>query len=243
MRGSADKTLDLLEAIADQAEAVGLLELAQAADLDKSTASRHLAGLVERGYVRRDERTRKFSIGDRLLALATTSLQHSTLRSAARAHLESLRDQSGETASLALRVGIERVCIAGAESHHDIRRVVRLGERVPLYEGAGGEAILSVLPPNEVRSVLQSAERAGADLRRLRSGIRRAKETGYAWGIGLRAAGVSTVAVPVSSTSAGPTGAILLAGPDARLTEERIHALAPALLEAASDLSQTTHRW
>lgn len=138
---------------------------------------------------------------------------------------------------------MERVCIAGAESHHDIRRVVKLGERVPLHEGAGGEAILSILPAHEVSAVIEEAARSRVDLRRLRNAIRRAKKVGYSWGIGLRSANVATVAAPVSSTATGPTGVILLAGPDTRLTEERIHELARALRDAAKALSGTPHHW
>ncbi|OZM76741.1 IclR family transcriptional regulator [Pseudonocardia sp. MH-G8] len=240
---SADKVIDLLEAVACNGEPVGLMDLATAVGMDKSTASRHVSALVSRGLLRRNPDTRKYSIGDRTVALSCTVLRHATLRSSAQPHLVRLRDLSGETASLALRVGGERICIAAVESRHDVRRVVNVGERVPLYEGVCGDVIMSVLPVADLRAVLGEAERHAADLQRLHARVLEARRLGYSAAEGLRVPGVSAIAAPVHADGAEQVAALVLAGPSQRFTSARMEEVAPAMLAAAAALTRAAPSW
>jgi IclR family KDG regulon transcriptional repressor len=240
---SANKVIDMLEAVANSAEPIGLMDLANAVGMDKSTASRHAATLVNRGLLRRNPGTRKYSIGDRTVALSCTVLRQATLRSAALPHLTQLRDMSGETASTALRVGGERICIAAVESTHDLRRVVNVGERVPLHEGVCGEVIMSVLPVLDLRSVLREAERNGADMQRLHARVLEARRLGYSAAEGLRVPGVSAIATPVHADGAEQVGALVLAGPSQRFTSARMDEVAPAMMAAAAALSRAALSW
>jgi DNA-binding IclR family transcriptional regulator len=243
MAGSAEKVIDLLEAVARSAEPIGLMELAAAVGMDKSAASRHAAALVGQGLLRRNPDTRKYSVGDRTVAFACSVLGRTNLRSSAVPHLVRLRDASGETASLALRVGGERICVAAVESRHDVRRVVNVGERVLLHEGVCGEVLLSVLPAPDLRSALQDAEARGADMQRLHAGVLEARRRGYSAAEGLRVPGVSAIAVPVHADGVEQVAALVLAGPSQRFTAERMEAVAPAMTAAAAALSQSAPSW
>jgi len=243
MAANAEKIIGMLEAVASSAEPIGLMELAAVVGMDKSAASRHAAALVEQGLLRRNPDTRKYSVGDRTVAFASTVLGRANLRSSAVPHLVRLRDASGETASLALRVGAERVCVAAVESRHEVRRVVQVGERLPLHEGVCGEVLLSVLPPAELRSALQVAEALGADMPRLHAGVLAARRRGYSAAEGLRVPGVSAIAVPVHAEGVEQVAALILAGPEQRFTMARMEEVAPAMVTAAAALSQSAHSW
>ena len=57
--------------------------------------------------------------------------------------LERLRDKTGESVQLYVREGNERRCIAGLESAHGLRTIVRVGAMLPLNVGSAGAVLRS----------------------------------------------------------------------------------------------------
>src|SRR3954463_2061196 len=164
MSRTAARTLDLMEHVARAPAPAGLIELADASGLDKSTAARLLAFLAERELVTRDSGTRRYAAGPALLGLGAAALRRSDLRVGARPYLERLRDATGETVTLHVRVADDFVCVDGVESPFPIRRAMPLGETLPLHLGSTGKAILAFLPSEEIGRQLEVAAAAGADV-------------------------------------------------------------------------------
>src|SRR5258706_14411690 len=108
---SAQRALEVLLAITNSEHPVGLMEVAGQLKLDKSTAARMLAVLERVSFVARSTTTKKYSIGPAMIAAASTTLQRLDLRSLANKPLTELRDSSGETATLHLRLRNQRVWI------------------------------------------------------------------------------------------------------------------------------------
>jgi DNA-binding IclR family transcriptional regulator len=236
MSTSADRAFDLLDEIASRSAPAGLIELATAAGLDKSTASRLLAVLCGRGLVARDPDTRRYEPGPALLLLATQVLDNSPLRSTAHNHLQRLRDTSGETVTLQLRVGLQRVCVDGADSSQPVRRVAHIGEVNPLYVGVTGKVITAFLPPEQVSAVLADGLATGRDMSRLPSELELIRRRGYHAGIGDKSEGVAGISAPVL-TSRGVIAGLTVSGPHDRWTMRRMAEFAPTLLAAARDVS------
>jgi DNA-binding IclR family transcriptional regulator len=67
---SARRALDLLEALAEQREGFGFVELAQRLELPKSSLHELLDVLATRSYVVLDPESRKYSLGVRVWELA-----------------------------------------------------------------------------------------------------------------------------------------------------------------------------
>ncbi|MOA59302.1 transcriptional repressor IclR [compost metagenome] len=68
--------------------------------------------------------------------------------------------------------------------------------------------------------------------------LRLAREHGYAWVVESSAVGTSALACVVRDPQSGRAiGVLSVAGPSARLPEERIHEVAAPLLEAVAELS------
>ncbi len=144
---SAERTLDLLEALADAGPA-GLTKLARATDIPTSTTLRHLRVLTERRWVeRREDDT--YVLGPRALRLAIhteTAATWSRLRAQSQHHLQHLAEETGESAYLAVRSGDEALYLATAEGTKTIRHVGWVGRAVPLEGTAVGEALLENEP-------------------------------------------------------------------------------------------------
>jgi DNA-binding IclR family transcriptional regulator len=222
----ADRAFSILEQVARSEQPLGLMELAARLDTDKSAAMRSLAFLEERGLLRRDAGTKKYRIGPGLLSLSAIAIRKADLPQVAQPYLVRLRDLTGETVSLHVRVGDERVCIAGAESPQVIQRVLSVGEPVSLCLGPTGKVILAFLPEDERAAIVSRGSAASPGLER---DLVRARRDGYTHGVG-------AISTPVFDAY-GAVAAITIAGPEERWTPERMAGVAGPLVEAAATVS------
>lgn len=232
MSQAAGKTLDLLVAVVRSTRPRGLIELATETGIDKSTSARLLSLLVERGFLARDEETRRFEIGPETLGLLASIGSRMDVRSVAANHLPRLRDVAGETVSLHLRLGRQRVCVDGAESEHPVRRVVPIGESLPLHAGPSGKVMLAFLPDAEQRLILAAAGEAGADLSALRAQLQTFADQRFAMTVSDRTQGVRAVSAAVFGAR-GVAASITIAGPSDRWSEATATGCVPTLLDAA----------
>ena len=71
--------------------------------------------------------------------------------------MERLRDRLGETVSLYLRDGIERVRIQAVQSQQAVRRVAQIGARLPLSVGASSKVLAAYAPPDVLKELMESS--------------------------------------------------------------------------------------
>lgn len=223
--------------VANNYGSLGLMEIASGNKLDKSTAARLLQTLEGQALLNRDTQTRRYSIGPGLLSLAAAVSKKSDLLRVVRPYLEKLRDETGETVSLYVRSGDERVCVDGFESFHSIRRVLPLGESVPLYRGSAGKVILALLPHSEIVRITAVAAGAGVDPGLLQGQLEQVREQGFLALTGDRLPEASTLSVALSGPS-GVVGSITIAGPAERWSRDRMRSFAPRLIEWCDFLSE-----
>src|ERR1700733_4966733 len=103
---TVERALTLLASVAERGGT--LSQLARAAELSPSTASRLLATLAAAEMVRRDDHGH-YQAGTRLRQLAAATLREDPLYELAGPHLEALAGETGETANLAVGADEERV--------------------------------------------------------------------------------------------------------------------------------------
>ncbi|WP_020577997.1 IclR family transcriptional regulator [Actinopolymorpha alba] len=235
---SVERSLDLLELMADADGEVTLSQLASSSGLPAPTIHRLLRTLVAGGYVRR-EASRRYALGPRLIRLGETASR--MLGASARPHLTALMDALGETANLALLDGDEAVYVAQVPSRHAMRMFTEVGRRVALHSTGVGKALLAQQSDNEVTALLQRTgmpartHRTFTKPRQLLDELAAIRARGYAVDDGEQEVGVRCIAVTVPETPT-PT-AISVSGPAARITDEVVAQAAPLLLQAARKLS------
>jgi DNA-binding IclR family transcriptional regulator len=213
MSRTAHRTLDLLELVARSDAPLGLMEVAEATGLDKSTSARLLAVLESRGLIERDAITRRYGSGPRLIWLGVLAAERSDLRRVAEPFATALRDETEETVSLHIRIGDDRVCVGGAESRQDVRRVLVVGEPVPLPLGPTGKTILAFLPETEQADLVDRLASGGAES--LRAELAEIRAHGWTDMDDGRTRGVGALSVPIIGAG-GLVAAMTVAGPSDR---------------------------
>lgn len=240
--GSGLRITDVLIALIDRPE-VGVSELSRRFGWSKSAAHRALATLATHGFVALDPESRRYRLGPTALRLGLAALARADLHRLALPHLRRLRDQTGETATLTVLSGDERVYLDQVESGHPVRQIIEIGTRAPLYLGASSKALLAHLPAARREQVL--AQAAGAaradgtplDPAALRRELALIAARGFAISRGERVTGAASVAAPVFG-HAGVLGSISIAGVTVRQSVADLETLGPLVRDTARALSR-----
>ncbi|MGQ3281214.1 MAG: IclR family transcriptional regulator, partial [Shinella sp.] len=139
---AVERALDVLDCFQVSHPALKLSELSLRTGLHKTTALRLVRTLESAGYVvrRPDGRWRLGPSVARLGARYTATFDSElTLLPP----LQELSRTSGESASVFVREGDIRICIARVEGPSPIRHAQRVGRALPLHLGAPGKVLLA----------------------------------------------------------------------------------------------------
>lgn len=140
---SLEKSLDVLDLFVECNTGMTLKEIAERTHLNTSTAFRILNTLERRQYLTRNEASKKYRLGPKALSLGYSSHWTENIVTLAKPYLRRLQQIFNETASIYVAEGDSRVCLDHVESTHSLRRVIPLGESLPLYKGAAGKVLLA----------------------------------------------------------------------------------------------------
>jgi DNA-binding IclR family transcriptional regulator len=212
--------------------------------LTKSTAHR-LAGVLERrGLLWRDPKSLAYSLGPAILALVKGMVDQRDLAAIGYPYMLDLRERTGETVGLHVRVGRERACIAQLECPHELRMRLDIGRPLPLYCGAASKVLLAHLPMEEIEHIIREtglrAIGPGSITRshNLRQELQRIREQGYATSRQERSVGGITVAAPVRDRSGAVIASLSVYGPILRIDDKCLQRWAPWVIRAADAISR-----
>ncbi|TCZ77697.1 IclR family transcriptional regulator [Paenibacillus albiflavus] len=230
---AVERALDILLCFTNS-QKLSLTEIASRVGLHKSTVHRLLASLEHKGFVQRDSATDKYGLGFSLWELSMHLSQGDDLGVMLLPEMERLRDLVGETVSLYLRDGMERVRIQAVQSNQAIRRVAPVGARLPLYVGASSKVLTAYADEAVQEQVLHEAERSyGYDREAYMQQLQDIRTNGYATSVEEREPGAAAIAVPIVDRSDRLIAALAVSGPANRLTLELMLELVPAITESA----------
>lgn len=249
--GLLERTLGVLELLSGNARGLQLYEIAERLHIPRSATHRVLTSLVERGYVRQERHQGAYMLTAKIASLAFTFLAGSGITDLAQPILDRLAADSGELVRLAMVDGRELVWVAKSQgAQFGLRYDPDMGQVARLSCSASGIAWLSCLPETEALSLVEKqgygsraeyGPKAPQTAKALLKYLRQTRKRGFSLVVQTYSPWMNTIAAPIRDPGSGDvTGTINIAGPHIRLTEERMLALAPLLLEAARELSLAT---
>lgn len=232
-----DRVTAILEAVAASRPPPTARQVADRTGLSLSTASRLLLQMADRGLVHRAARDRSYTLGPRLLAIVRAGAGAYDFTASARDVMEQVRDATGETVSLHIRRGGERVCLQVVESQEAVRRVVPVGMALPLLHTATGEVLLAGAPPAERKLYVAALGLRSQEEQALLDRLDRIRMQG--WTLVVNGAIHGVVGLSAAVRHAQETVAALsVSGPADRFTRDRALHHVDTLLAAADGLAQ-----
>ena len=239
---SLDRGMKVLALVA-AADGLSLSEVASASGLPASTAYRMLTTLEGHGMVEFDRTDQLWSVGAGAFRVGSGFLRRRRLADRARAIMQQLMEDTGETANLGVIQDGGVVFISQIETHEAIRAFFRPGSASPLHASGIGKAILSHLSPERIAAL---AGRAGFEgytpktltrIGGLSADLEAARTRGYAIDDEERFAGMRCVAAAIFNEFGEPIAGISVSGPTVRVTEEQVAAFGPLVAAAAATIT------
>jgi IclR family transcriptional regulator, acetate operon repressor len=207
---AADKTLGVLEALADHSR---IADIAAVSGLPKPTVHRILQTLVQHGFARSDGHG-SYVCGPRILSLAGRFLQRLDIAEQVRPILAELQEHTGRTVHLALLSGDEAVYVAKIEGAKPYHLASRVGMSLKLHCTSIGKAILATMPDDDAVEVLARAGMPArtpntiTDAQALLAQLATTRSRGYAEDHEENEAGVCAVGAAVFDHTGGVIGAL-----------------------------------
>ncbi len=234
-----DRGADLLVRVLESAEPMAVTELASAAGLPKSTASRLLSALERRGLVEQDGERGRLRPGPAILRVAERGMLERNLVEMARPALSALSELSGETINLGVpgAGGVEH--LLQADGRHFLGAGQWVGRTVDFHCSANGKVFLAfgrALAPAGASALTAYAPATITDPAVLRLEIERVRQDGFATAIDELEVGLAALAVPVRGASGEVVAALSITGPTVRMTPSRLRELCRALVEESDRL-------
>lgn len=236
---SLDRAFAILEAMADAGGVIGLSRLSTDSGLPLATIHRLVRTLVDLGYVRQ-EPSRQYSLGPRLMRLADSSTKR--LGTLAHPYMSRVVDALGESVNLAVLDGEEIVYVAQVQpSQNFMRMFTEVGRRAKPHTTAVGKAMLAAEADQDVLDLLKRTgmvrrtQHTITDPDEFLADLQRVRDQGFAVDDGEQELGVRCVAVAVPD--APRAMALSMSGPLTRMSDDVVAKAAPILHEAAEQIS------
>ena len=234
-----EKTVRIVETLKEM-DGARVTELANELDLSKGTVHDYLSTLREHNYVVKEGE--KYYIGLGFFELGDYARDRLHIYHVAKPEVQKLANETGELANLLYEEHGLGVYLYRARGENAVTLDTHTGKRRYLHNTALGKAILAHLPEERVKEILsrhglpKETERTITDRDELRAELEAVQERGYAYCNQERVEGLQCVAAPLVSRADGHIlGAISIAGPTTRMTDERVkEEIVEKLLRAAN---------
>jgi DNA-binding IclR family transcriptional regulator len=244
---SADRTLEILERLADAGDRLSLGELSAELGIPKSSLHAILRTMQHRRWVETDPTGHRFGLGVRAVEIGASYVDTDDNVIRMEPILDALSEELGETVHLGRLDGNEIVYLSKRESRHHIRLYSAIGRRLPAHATALGKAILATLEPDVRDRLLRTplpalTAHTITDLDELRDELANVRMHAFAVDREENTEGIRCFAVPVPSGRSAPD-AISVSVPIFRLDEVREQQVIETLLAAAERARATSRRY
>jgi len=224
---------------------LGVREAARMTGISSSTTGRVFASLKDLGLLVQDMETRQYTLAGKVLAWAEVYAATLDVRRVALPFIYDLRRITGETISLYILEGKERVCVERLESEQNVRVVARVGRYIPLHAGSAGKLFLAYMTEEQREEILGTGERKVftpltiTDTDKLLADCQLIVERGYAISHGEWTMDASGVATPIFNQRSLMIAAITISGPTHRFTPDKIDIFSQKCIRTGNQISRS----
>jgi IclR family transcriptional regulator, pca regulon regulatory protein len=242
-----ERGLRVLRAFDEDHPEMTLSEVAAKTALSPAVARRCLNTLVELGYV--GQLGRQFLLRPAVLTFGSAFLSSMHVEQIVLPPLQHLRDQTGDSASLAVLSGRDILYVAHVSTDRRFRLAANVGTRYPFHATSMGKAIAGFLGEEQVATLLlgelpRFTERTITDPAGLRERLRLVRERGYDSALDELDYGIVSVAVPIFDKDRNAIAAINCSTSTTRISQdELVRTRLPLLRDAAAEIELALKRW
>lgn len=241
---SVGRAMEVINLVSTNKYGVGVTEIANQMDINKSSVYRILNTLEEYGFIEQNEESGKYKLGYKFLEISSRLLDSMDLRTEAAPFLKSLEDYTNEVIHLVVYDHGEVVYLEKLEGSETLRMHSKVGRRAPMHCTSVGKAILAHLEEKRVREIIENrglpkhTDHTIIDADLFMKELKKVKEQGYALDLEENEQGVTCIAAPIFDHTEQVIAALSISGTSLRMTEERLINLKGKVMDAGQDISK-----
>lgn len=241
MLTSLSRALDVMELLARERRPLGLGEIASKLGMSKSSVHGALTTLASRGFVER-EVGGIYQLGLKAWEVGAAA-SVTPLVQAAASPMERLAARLNENIVLSVLSGFESVNIHMVDSEQAVRVYAPVGSRYLAHHASTGLVLLAFQPDGYLDRVLPArlipaSSATITDRDELRRELVRIRARGHAINMGGWRIDVGGVAAPVLNAAGFALAGLAVAAPRYRTTRAWLRFVTPAVLAAATEISE-----
>lgn len=225
---SVSRALDIITLVSSKRDGLGVTEIANQIDINKSSVYRILSTMAQYGYIEQDRESGRYKLGYKFLEISSKLLESIDLRTEAKPYLKELENETNEVIHLVVYDQGEVVYIEKLEGNETLRMHSKVGKRAPMHCTSVGKAILAHLPSSVVLDIL---ERKGMPMHTDKTitnkddflkELIQVKQKGYALDLEENEWGIICIAVPIFDHLGKVAAAVSISGPTIRMKDDRL---------------------
>lgn len=240
---SVERTFRIIEILSHYPQGLTLKDITEKTALNKTTVFRLLDTLIQMKYINKDSLSGRYMLTIRLFQIGSKALDSLDILSVSRPHLERLTLLTDEVTHLVIPDDNKIVYLYKEIPNNNAIMASRVGTYNYMYCTGLGKSILAVLSDEEVvriwkkSEIIQYTPFTITSLPDMQREIQQIRRQGYAIDNEEHEFGIRCVACAIRDYLGKAIGAISIAGAKARMTDERIHEIAPLVIAAAGKIS------
>ena len=242
---SIEKTLNLIELMADYGAPIRLQDLADIADMPKATVYRLINTLKNKGYVKQDLSSSRYYLSLKIFSIGTKISENISINNISVPFLKKLSEECSKSVNFAVVQDNKAIIlniIGGASEAHDI--TAKLGSAVPLHCTAIGRSLMINYDRNMIDKymsntpIIKYTPLTTVDSDTLYEKLNNIKTTGFSYDPGEYRAGIIGISAPILDQLKNPVASISIADLASEITPEEINFLSSKVVNTAKEISK-----
>lgn len=240
---SLTRALRILDALADNDDGLTLTDLSRRVGLPPSSAHRLLTTLQRQRFVCFESASMTWRVGVQAFIVGNAFARSRDVVSLSISSMRRLMEKTGETVNLYVLNGMEAICMAQIQSPQMIRAISRPGGGVKMHRSAAGKALLAHMAAYDVAEIVvkhglpRATQNTIVTAERLYAELATVRKRGFAVDDEEFALGLRCIAAAIFDEHGLPQAAVSLAGPSARITDQRLPELGDIVAAAARSVT------
>jgi len=224
----------------DAIDEMSLSEMARRVGVSRSSAFRLVHTLQRLGYLEREEETKNYRLGARVMSLGYSFLASKDIAELARPGLQRLRNATRCSTHLGILDGDQVIYIARFAAHKPVSAMIAVGARVPAHATTMGRIMLAHKPEAYIhehfsgRPLAKFSDSTPASVDALLALLDADRRRGYVISHSSFEAGIASIAAPLFGAKGEVAGAINVSTPENAIDVVEFDTSVCAALRAAA---------
>ena len=238
---TVDKAFTLLKLFSTTQPEIGLSELARQSGFDKAATRRFLLALEKHQFIEQNLQTKAYRLGAGFLRYSQIREEMFPIQAVVKQSLERLTQLTRETCHGSMIIGDTLSTVGVCLSERSNRVHISAADELPLNATASGFAYMAFSgyfpSQNQLENLSVFTNKTLTEPDDLHKKIQDAKRLGYSMVQGHFEEDVTGVAVPIFSSDQTSIGALAVASPSSRMSQEHIELICGALFQETEAVS------